>query len=301
MNLREIHTTMFDRYAKLALIVACLTLAGSAMGFQWAVSYLNVYLKKQPVELRSMFNTIPDFIGDWKKAGDDGIMEAAMVESLGTNKYLERYYVLQNSKGGPTVLRVHLAYYTGMIDAVPHVPDRCMVAGGFNPKALPENIPLHVDTSRWPDDPLHRHSRENKPYPMVEFPHYFTGQMTTVRMPLGDFELRTTEFNSEERPDRRVFAGYFFIANGYTTPTPDAVRLLAFRASEKYAYYCKVQFNMEGPLSFTREQFVGVVSGFVSDFLPELMRCLPDWAEIESQSQVEFAQAPPAPAQVLKR
>jgi hypothetical protein len=67
------------------------------------------------------------------------------------------------------------------------------------------------------------------------------------------------------------------------------VRVLAFRPSERFAYYCKVQLNMEGSLSFTQEQFLETASGFLSDFLPELMRCLPDWAEVESRGSSSSA------------
>jgi hypothetical protein len=63
------------------------------------------------------------------------------------------------------------------------------------------------------------------------------------------------------------------------------VRLLAFAPSERHAYYCKVQFNMVGSASFTRQQFVDAVSTFFKDFLPDLMRCLPDWAEVEASDQ----------------
>jgi len=33
------------------------------------------------------------------------------------------------------------------------------------------------------------------------------------------------------------------------------------------------------------------VAGFLKDFLPELMRCLPDWAEVEGQEQSKQAAA----------
>jgi hypothetical protein len=279
---------VFDRRSKAAFVVACLTLAGCAMGFQWAVEYLNVFLKKKPVELRASFSTIPDVIGAWKKLGKDSIFDEAMVESLGTHQYLNRAYAMHGnpSKG---LMTVHVAYYTGLIDAVPHVADRCMEAAGHNAKTLPENIPLAIDMSTWRDDPECVNRRTGKPYPTVLRRHHFTGQWASVHMPVGDLALRTTEFERDDDPAARVYAGYLFIANGRTTPTPDAVRLLAFDKTDEYAYYCKVQFTMSGSQGFNRDQFVQQVSGFVSDFLPELMRCLPDWAEVESRGHTEPA------------
>lgn len=279
---------MFDHRAKAAFIVACVVLAVCGLSFRWAVGYLNLYLRKEPIEMRAPFSTIPDVIGAWRKSGEDRILDKAMVEELGTDKYLDRWFALEGGQGN-TYMSVHLAYYTGMIDAIPHVPDRCMVAAGYNAKSLPENVPLSIDSSDWVPDPVHVNRRTGLPYPTVTFRHYFTGQQIMVRMPVGDMKLRITDFESEDKPDARVYAGYLFVANGRTTPTPDDVRKMAFDPSEKYAYYCKVQFNMVGSQTFTREQFVDTVSAFLKDFLPELMRCLPDWAQVESTGQ-------PAPA-----
>ncbi|MBM4102374.1 MAG: exosortase-associated EpsI family protein, partial [Phycisphaerae bacterium] len=96
----------------------------SSIAFRASVAALNVYLRKEPVALRESFDTIPTKLGRWRRVGQDGRMGDAMTESLGTNQYLDRHYALDgdSSKG---VLLLHIAYYTGMVDAVPHVPERC--------------------------------------------------------------------------------------------------------------------------------------------------------------------------------
>ena len=101
-------------------------------------------------------------------------------------------------------------------------------------------------------------------------------------MPVGEFKLRTTEFGSEENPEMRIYAGYFFIANGETMPDPVDVRRFAFDLTTQYAYYAKVQFLLAGPEDFGRDDFLDVVSEVLTDLLPELMRCLPDWVDVES-------------------
>jgi hypothetical protein len=116
-------------------------------------------------------------------------------------------------------------------------------------------------------------------YSIAQVQNAYTGTQV-VRMPIGEFKLRTTRFERDKQPNFQLFAGYFFIANGRVTPSPDDVRLLAFRPSEEYAYYCKVQFTY-GAAGVTQEQFVGLVSEFLKDFLPELMQKLPDWTEVE--------------------
>jgi hypothetical protein len=91
-----------------------------------------------------------------------------------------------------------------------------------------------------------------------------------------------TEFQKVDQPDLRVYAGYFFIANGATTASPEAVKLLAFDPTDEYAYYAKVQFTMTGGREFGVEQFIEHVSDLCETLLPEVMRCLPDWAEVQS-------------------
>ncbi len=105
-------------------------------------------------------------------------------------------------------------------------------------------------------------------------------------MPIGDFVLRTIVFNSEKLPsDKRVFGGYFFIANGELTPTPEGVKALAFSRSDEHAYYCKVEFTLVDDKNLKPEEFVERSTELLDAMLPELMRCLPDWSEVERRKQ----------------
>ncbi len=265
---------LFDRQAKSAFIIASVTLALCGVGFRSAIGYLNVYLKKEPIELRAHLATIPKTLGRWKAVGEAPPLDAAVIETLGTDQYLERLYVADDASGTGH-LWIHIAYYTGMIDAVPHVPDRCFVAGGgLQLQALPHNYPLDLNQSGWRDDPTGRG------YRLVTFADRITGRPVTARMPIGDFKLRTTEFLCEDSPDQRIYAGYFFIANGRVTPTPEGVRRLAFDLSTKFAYYCKVQLRAGGR-DLEAEPFVTQAADLLTELLPELMRCLPDWSEVE--------------------
>ncbi len=49
----------FDGHAKAAFVAACFTLILCGVGFGAAVKALNVYLKKEPVELRHELSIIP--------------------------------------------------------------------------------------------------------------------------------------------------------------------------------------------------------------------------------------------------
>ncbi len=257
--------------------IAVVLLAISAVVFQISVSSLNVYLHKNPIYPRQNFSVLPSKIDGWERVGDDIRFDAAGVESLGTELYLSRTYFSTDNLLPP--VKLHIAYYTGQVDAVPHVPDRCMVAGGFAPlTSEPITIPLEIDQSSWTED-MHE-SLDGIPYRVIAG----SEQEDIIRMPFGDFELRTTEFSHPEFDDDRVFAGYFFVANGKVTAYPERIRLLAFDRSSKHAYYCKIQFTIRGKYNFTTEEFIKLVSGFTSDMLPSIMKCLPDWPEVTASN-----------------
>ncbi len=302
---------LLDSGARRAFIVASAALLITGVGFRIAVNQLSIYLTKLPVDLREKFPTIPRTLNNWQAAGADRQFDAALVETLGTDEYLDRTYVWRESRNplgaatsnaspagrdAPTLpVNVHLAYYTGMIDAVPHIPDRCFAATGMARVGTPKVLDARVDSSTWQIDPDGAvHHATGKPYRTMSFPHRITGRPVTVRLPLGvtegpdgmsgSIQVRTTEFRVPERPDSRVFAGFFFIANGQMTPFPLEVRSLAFDWTDKYAYYCKVQFTMEGGRDFDHAAFEEHVGNLLNELLPEIMRCLPDWAEVEASS-----------------
>lgn len=275
---------MFDRRAPIALVLACLVLAGGAVGFRVAARALDVYLRKEPVELRRHFDNMPERLDGWVSVGKFDKLGAEMVEALGTDVYLDRRYVMviDGEKNPDEWVLLHLAYYTGMIDPVPHVPDRCMVAGGFNADTLPRNIPMDLDREGWRIDDGPPNRATGEPYRVVDRRDPVTGRTSEVRLPVGDFALRTTEFSDDDQPGTRIFAGYFFIANGRVAVTPGQVKELAFRPSERTAYYCKVQVLAQGDRGLDETTFVERSEAFLSDLLPELMHCLPDWAEVEA-------------------
>ena len=273
---------LFDRNAKFAFVAAAITLVGMGIGFRFAVEATNAYLAKEPVDLRAQLTTIPLRLGNWRAQGEGAPFTAEVIEELGTDQYIDRRYTQSGAGESGLQMLLHITYYTGMIDAVPHVPDRCLVAGGLVPKARPKNLPLKIDDTQWVLSSEHLNQRTGKPYPVLTYYDRVTGKPVRVHMPIGDFQLRTTEFGSEANVGQRVYAGYFFIANGEIMPTPEAVRKFAFNMSSRYAYYVKVQFLLAGPADFDQDDFIEIVSGVLPDLLPELMRCLPDWVIVES-------------------
>lgn len=277
---------IFDRHTRTAFFVLCAVLLFSAVGFRVAVAALNITLQKQPVPLRDHFASIPSQLGEWRAGGEDRVLGEAVIESLGTSDYLNRRFV-RETDNGMQVMELHLAYYTGEIDAVPHVPDRCFVAGGgLVLESLPQNIPMSVDTSRWRPNPQVVNDA-GEPYPEMTFAHHLTGRPVTVHLPLGEYELRSSQYSDKAQPQLNIYAGYFFIANGSLTPTPGGVRSLAFDPTTQYAYYCKVQFTMIGRSETEQSEFIDAASDLTEHLMPHLMRCLPDWPEVEAAQRTE--------------
>jgi len=272
----ELMHIRFSPQGRWAFVIACVVIVLGGVGLQAGANALNVYLRKEPVDLRRSLANLPATLGDWKLVEDYRVSEAA-AEELGTELYVSRAYADPSG----SVVNLHLAFYTGQIDVVPHVPDRCMVAGGLVERS-PEPVQhaLELDQSDWRIDG--EHEIDGKPYLISETKDWLTGLTENVRMPAGDLVLRSSEFVDPKNPEHRIHAGYFFIANGRLTPNPGGVRLLAFNPAEQYAYYCKVQFTARGDSDFDEQMFLNQVTDMLDELMAEVMRCLPDWAEVQS-------------------
>jgi len=277
----------FDGQARLALIVTIVTFVVCAGGSALAVQQLNYVLRKESVPMRESFRTISRDLGGWEAVGEDELLDSVIVEELGTDKYLNRNYI--KVFGDKTVqLNLHTVYYTGMIDAVPHVADRCWTAGGglrmLSP--VPTNYPLPLDRGEltW-SDPTPSVINPEWAYPRVMTFHPVLNTPLWVHLPRGDSEFRSAVYLTDHDPDVRIYGGYVFVANGAFTPSPAGVRLLAFDRMSKYAYYAKIQIQWVGDESTTEEQFLTYVADLMTALMPEFMRCLPDWPEVERMTK----------------
>jgi len=271
----------FKRGFVVAYVTAILVLIGGAIGFRGIISGLEYHMMKKPVQLRLALSGISTTLGEWEQIGDDATFSAAEIESLGTDRVLTRYYRRKGVKGDQ-LLELHVAYYTGKIDSVPHVPERCWATSGLQQTISPEHLALDLGED-WERslDTVHASTGEN--YPFIRRTHPVTGKQELVHMPVGDFLMRTTEFQHEKRPEDRIVGGYFFIANGRITPSAFGVRGLAFNRTDEFAYYCKVQLNYAGTANEDREvleDFIPIASEFLDELLPDLMAKLPDWPTV---------------------
>jgi Protein of unknown function (DUF3485) len=277
---------LLERSVIKAFVAALAILVAGAIGFRMLVNELNIHLLKERVDLRRPLDTIPARIGRWERVGTDSVFSDTLIEELGTRSYLDRMYAIDGDPAKGAV-HVHVAYYTGTIDAVPHIPERCWAVGGLEP--LPnsaKSIALDIDRSAW-----RKPSRETgSAYMVASVKDPVTADIEEVTMPVGEIDLSAVEFQDPKNPQRRQVGAYFFLANGATARTSYDVRARAFNLKDRYAYYCKVQFTKSGFMKDAEESllepFRRDATELMNGLVPHLMRCLPDWPTWEQRSLV---------------
>jgi len=274
-----------ERGFKTAFIIACATLLAGAVGFRAVAVAVNAWLLKEPAPLRDPLGTIPNTLGIWRSVGSDTQLNDAMIEALGTKFYLNRSYAIDGDPG-KGLIQLHLAFYTGLIDRVPHVPERCFVAGGLVQRGAPLVAPLELDRSAWRLDGEAISAATNEPFPVAMVVDPVTRRETKVHMPVGESAITVIEFQDVGDSSVRIIGGYLFIANGRMTPRAGDIRGLSYSLTERYAYFAKVQFTAffrSGDDSFAKYE-ADVVDLF-RELLPHLMLRLPDWPEYEARSK----------------
>lgn len=273
-----------------AFLVPFGLMTSAAVALPVAVWAMRIHLKKLPIEPEGgrKVQAIPAETPSWKRVGPDIQESAEMVAELGTQNYLTRRYVQKNVPAGKRahVVDLHMAYYTGMIDTIPHVPERCLVGGGWQITGGTVNVPLTLDRTTWRPDPARR-GEPNAPltHAMTATGAGNDGTLfsdmpgTPVRLPAGadKLMLRTTEFNNP-KSGTKLFAGYFFVANGGVASSAPEVRLLAFDLYSDYAYYLKVQVSTS--TAADAQELGEVAQSLIGELLPEIMRCVPDWGRV---------------------
>lgn len=277
-------------FANPAFLVALGVLTGSALGMSWALDAYKIYLRKLPIQpapdpatgRSPTLTTLPPETKNWKRVGTDQVETAETLEMLGTHNYVTRRYVEKNPASGerPRRVELHAAYYTGMIDTVPHVPERCFVGAGVSLVGGPWTVPIPLRADDWVLDP---ESGRTPVYTTRLSNEYSSKPGARMRLPRGltpDAPLMLCVSEYVDQGGNRSFAGYFFVANGGWVARAEEVRLLAFDLRNDYAYYLKVQFNSS--TAQTPEELAAAAGSLLDDLLGELMRCVPDWTEVEA-------------------
>lgn len=181
-----------------------------------------------------------------------------------SNWYVSRIYEdpTQPANTAFRYWQLDVTYYTGSAEKVEHVPDRCMVAGGYVPSGDRGTITCAYSGPRgdWPS------SQE-----FVRAGFVMTGKNATAQ-------------------GCEVVEYYTFILNGKNETSWERIRLhMATTPWEKHCYFAKIQFT---PLALAGGQLkASLVSdlgacdraaqAFVNAFLPDVLRALPPSAKID--------------------
>ncbi|QOV87657.1 hypothetical protein [Humisphaera borealis] len=278
-------------------LVAAVVLLVCAAGFNAAARSLQLHFRKQPVPLavKSLDDKnegVSSVLGGrWIQVTDDQPLTADVEHALGTKQYVMRTYAdfvaarrtenelkarnpekmasmlaeLQ-SRQPEAIIRVGITYYTGLVDTVPHIPDRCMVADGYQPTD----------------------------YRVLDVPNeYADGKLRGLKFRFITFE----DITGRGRITRNV--GYFFHVNGSFEENPLRVRATLQNLFETYSYFAKVELMTEQPghgASATggRDRAAKAMQEFLLVLLPDLERCLPDWEKVSGKSAQPPATAPAA-------
>lgn len=192
-----------------------------AIGLGMSESF-GVHLTKGPVPLKrplsqfSQLSLLPEFELHPRVPRVIGEDE---LQTLGTREYVTLRIVdrLKEPTDKTSVAEVFITYYTGKPDMVPHVPDECYLAGGFERIGSPYTQNFEVSGAGAVDDEL--------PIRVIQF-RARGGELGDIRKDL----------------DFGIF--YFFRTNdGYAT-TRNEVRLKLSNPFDEYAYYAKIEIRM---------------------------------------------------------
>ncbi len=253
------------------VLAICCGLFTTALVAQEVVLSVNgVVVFKEELPVRKTLELIEHPTGTWRFVRQDPPLAKDIIDELGTEMYLNRTYEDTAWTGGlrGRIAEVHIAYYTGTPDTVPHVPQQCFKAGGLVQVDGGGTV-LNLQGDSYRQDPkvpggyLH---------PM-EDPRFGPD----VRIP--GLEIPATYFTFANPANRQevVNVAYFFVANGKFLPRPRDVRLKGFDLRDKYSYYCKIQVTVGVE---DKEVANERIASLLSELMPQIMLCLPDWVDV---------------------
>lgn len=267
-----------------AFLVTFVVLLIAAVSLNAATQFLKLHFRKLPVALAHPLEDIHTTLGSWVCVSKDQLADD-IEQELGTKEYVMRYYI-RRSAVSPSELAVfddtHLTpqqraeklgqlrakyrgaldkniismavtYYTGKADTVPHIPERCYTADGFEP--------TDSKTETW--------------------------DVKTPQLPDGRLPVRYISFDDEATAGGRVNpvhsnVAYFFNCDGSYTSESGAVRVKLQNLFARYGYFAKIE-------CMVREADRNVAADSIQDFLrsglPEVEHCLPDWAAVEAANK----------------
>jgi len=246
-------------------LIAAVILSLSAGGWGMTITLLKWATYKEPVSWPACVRvdpdnrrllTLPERFGPYVLRRDNGeiILEDMTLELLGiktayddsarvtsrrSNWYVSRVYHDTRPSAEPRAWRLSIYYYTGGLDKVPHVPERCMVADG----------------ARWLDSRAVAFEAPGAPPPWD-----------------GEVAFRRALF---ARSGQQFVQYYLFSLNGRPERSWEVVRAtLSLSPWMRHCYFAKIQFAPYGQAADLAETDRAAAE-FAKHFLAGALRQLP--------------------------
>lgn len=241
--------------------VCVVVLGATAIGLPAVTRQMRIALAKGAVPLRSSLAKLDkNALGPYRFASAN-VLDPAVVDALGTTDYID--WILEDTSctdlSSPLrYARLHVTYYTGQPDAVPHTPDVCMVGAGYE-IVRNENTTLQVSTvADSPDVPVR----------LVTF-------------------VKSAIFGADEMP-----IVYTFHCNGKFAATRERVRTAVNNPLDAYAYYSKIEvgfgWSMARPHFPPRDEALAATAKMFSYVLPLLIeKHWPDWNALNDATELQ--------------
>jgi len=246
--------------ASVRFYVCVLLLIVSAVGMHALARFFGWHFRKLPVELKKPLAAL-----DWHKLAprykqhpiQPELLDEENVQALGTDMYVQARLVdTQRPALAPTaVARVFITYHTGQPDMVPHVPDECYLAGGYD---------------------------------AVGTPQAFRVSVSGVGAPHDQIPVRVVQFQARAGQDRPTVL-YFFHTNGDYETTRLGVRLGLANPLERYAYYAKIEVTFTDNSADPRrrrsadvEESLEALAPLLTELMPVLLEEHFAWDRVDS-------------------
>jgi len=256
--------------AAFAVVTAILLVA--ALGLNATVAKMKLTFRKLPVDPAQPLKTIKSELGPWVQISVDRAMSPDFEHELGANEYVFRDYLdtrrlsaaerdafmkatpeareklRENLKAVDphALVKFAVTYYTGSVDTVPHIPDRCYAADGFKPSTY--------DKVTWPILPRQNAQDRNTELRLINF---------------------VDQIDSRNSRPRQV--SYFFQVDGQYEQDPLNVRTRLQNLFDRRGYFAKIELVTD--LTEPAEA-ANVMSDFLTAAMPEVERVLPDWKKV---------------------
>jgi len=241
--------SLMRRILTAPFLAAVLLLGATAVLAGPVAEWFRIIRLKEALPLRKPLQALdPTALGPYRVTRVD-VLKPEEIEALGTEDVISWWLedTRPEASGRPRVAHLFVSYETGAPSLVPHTPDRCYMASGYQPAQ----------------------------------PHEYR-QVAPAGCPPVQVRLLTFEKTGIYRSARQSVA-YTFFCNGEFTANRLRVRALATDPRARHAFFSKVEVSFPGA---DRQESLGLVEDLFGFVLPELMaHHWPDFAAAEARSE----------------